>query len=433
MKIAIIGSGGREHAIGWKLAAESGDHDLLFLPGNPGTSGLGTNVEIGAADVAAITSFAAEARPDLVIVGPEGPLAAGLADRLREAGIKVFGPGQAAAKIESSKIFAKELMSKYGIPTAPYKVFTEASRAHDYVEKAARPLVVKADGLARGKGAVVAKEKAQAHEAVERMMNRRVFGEAGAAVVIEERLRGEEVSVVAITDGEKCVVLPPAQDHKAVFDRDRGPNTGGMGAYAPAPLVDESTMRRVEGSILRRLLRGLTEEGLEYRGVIYAGLMINADGVFVIEFNARFGDPETQAMLPAVDVALGQIMLDAAGGRLKRNQTVKSARWAVCVVAASGGYPDAYETGMEIAGLASAAAESDVLIFHAGTRRLDDGRLVTSGGRVLGVTGTGSTLREARRKAYDACRLVRFKGKHMRMDVGVKGLRRLRSAGVTES
>jgi len=364
-----------------------------------------------------------------VVIGPEDPLAAGLADSLRDAGIAVFGPGKAGAQIESSKVFAKELMSRHGIPTAPYKVFTSAPKAHAHIDRCSGPFVVKADGLARGKGAIVTKSRAQAHDAVEAIITEKTFGAAGEAVVIEERLRGEEASVLAVTDGEAYAVLPPAQDHKQIFDKDRGPNTGGMGSYSPAPLVDKPALKRVEATVLKRLLKGLAKDGLDYRGVIYAGLMINDDGVFVIEFNARFGDPETQAILAATDVPLGPLLLDAAAGRLKRSRTIAADRWAVCVVAASGGYPDAYETGKPIAGLEAAAAARDVVVFHAGTRRLDDGRLVTAGGRVLGVTGMGSTLREARRTAYEAVRLVKFAGKQTRTDIGIKGLRRLRRRG----
>jgi phosphoribosylamine--glycine ligase len=429
MRIAIVGSGGREHALGWKLRLEDAGHRLDFLPGNGGTSAIGTNVDIAPGDIGAVVAWAAKTRPDLVIVGPEDPLAGGLADRLAEAGVAVFGPTQAAARIESSKVFAKDFMSRHGIPTPPYKVFTSAAKAHAHVEKHSGPLVVKADGLARGKGAMVTKSRAQAHEAVEMVLTEKAFGAAGESVLIEERLRGEEASVVAVTDGECYVVLPPAQDHKQVFDRDRGPNTGGMGSYSPAPLVDRAALKRIETAVLKKLLRGLEREGLDYRGVVYAGLMMNDEGVFVIEFNARFGDPETQAMLAATDAAVGPLMAEAAAGRLGRNQILSAARWAVCVVAASGGYPGPYRTGREISGLEASEASGSVAVFHAGTRREGDGRLVTAGGRVLGVTGTGATLREARRTAYDAVRLVKFSGMHFRTDIGIKGLRRLRRRG----
>ena len=432
MKIAIVGSGGREHALGWKLAGES-EHEIYFLPGNGGTSEIGTNVDTEGTDTAAVAAFAEKARPDLVVVGPESPLAAGLTDDLVARGFPVFGPPKASARIETSKVFAKEIMSRYGIPTAPYKTFTSAAKAHAYVDRARRPLVVKADGLARGKGAIVTKDKAGAHDAVDAMLSRKVFGDAGRVVLIEERLKGEEASVLAITDGAKIAVLPPSQDHKAIFDRDRGPNTGGMGAYCPAPVVDGDVLSRVEDVVFGRLLKGLEKEGLTYRGVIYAGLMINESGVFVIEFNARFGDPETQSILPAIDAPLGDLLVDAAHGNLKRKQRIRAARWAVCVALASGGYPDSYETGRPITGIEEASSRKGVFVFHAGTRRLPDGRLVTAGGRVLGVTGTGKTLREARRAAYEASRLVRFEGVHFRTDIGLKGLRRLHRAGVARA
>ena len=432
MKVAIIGSGGREHALGWKLAREA-EHEIFFLPGNGGTSEIGTNVEVEGTDIIRVRAFAEQTRPDLIVVGPESPLAVGLVDDLVSHGFPVFGPPMASARIETSKVFAKEMMSKYGIPTAPYKIFISAEKAHEYIDRSSKPLVVKADGLARGKGAIVAKDKDHAHQAVEAMLSRKVFGDAGRVVLLEERLKGEEASVLAITDGTRLAVLPPSQDHKPVFDRDRGPNTGGMGAYCPAPLVDHDILRRVEDVIFGRLLKGLAKEGLTYRGVIYAGLMINESGVFVIEFNARFGDPETQSILPAMDGNLGDLLVEAAHGNLKRKQRIRAARWAVCVVAASGGYPDAYEAGKAITGLEEASSRKGVFVFHAGTRCVPEGGCVTSGGRVLGITGTGKTLREARRSAYEASRLVRFEGMHVRTDIGLKGLRRLHRAGVSRA
>jgi phosphoribosylamine---glycine ligase len=324
-------------------------------------------------------------------------------------------------------------MSKYDIPTAPYKVFTSKARAHAHVDKSNKPLVVKADGLARGKGAIVAKEKDEAHAAVEMMMTEKAFGEAGSAIVIEEMLMGEEASILAVTDGRKFVVLPPSQDHKPVFDRDRGPNTGGMGAYSPAPVIDGEALGRIEDTVFRRLLKGLAREGLEYRGVLYAGLILNADGIFVIEFNARFGDPETQSILPAIDAPIGNLLVEAADGNLKKTQRIEPARWAVCVVAASGGYPGPYETGKEITGIEKAASRRGVIVFHGATARIAGGGLVTAGGRVLGITGTGSTLRQARHAAYEASRIIRFERMHMRTDIGLKGLRRLNKAGVIQS
>jgi phosphoribosylamine--glycine ligase len=433
MKIAVIGSGGREHALGWKLAQEPAGHRLFFLPGNGGTSDLGTNVDVRPADLDGVSAFAARERPDLVVVGPEEPLALGLADRLGGEGHLVFGPVAASARLEGSKVFAKDLMSKYGVPTAHYQVFTQSAGAHAYIDRTSKRLVVKADGLAAGKGAVVTKDRAEAHHAVEAMMDERVFGKAGEVVVIEERLAGEEASILAITDGSHYVLLPSSQDHKRVLDRDRGPNTGGMGAYSPTPVVDGAALARIEEVVLKRLLKGLAREGLPYRGVLYAGIMLNESGVHVIEFNVRFGDPETQAVLPAIDGPIAELLAAAAAGNLRRTFSLKPARWAVCVVAASGGYPAGYDTGVPIAGLAEAAACGGVMLFHAGTRRKEDGTLVTSGGRVLGVTGVGHTLRQARRTAYDATRRVRFTGMHFRTDIALKGLRRLHKMGVIAS
>jgi phosphoribosylamine--glycine ligase len=430
MKVLVIGSGGREHALGWKIAIESSDNRVHFLPGNGGTPEVGTNVEGVPTDIEAVVKRTGELSPDLVIVGPEDPLAAGLVDRLETAGHTVFGPTAAGARLESSKAFAKELMSKYSIPTAPFEIFTSEAAAHAFIDKSSRPLVVKADGLARGKGSIVTSSKEEAHAAVERIMGERIFGDAGDTVVIEERLAGEEASVLAVAAGDAYVVLPAAQDHKPIFDGDEGPNTGGMGAYCPAPVVNKDVLGRVESAVLKRVIKGLRREGIAYRGVIYAGLIINEAGPFVIEFNARFGDPETQCTLPAVDAGLGDLLMSAARGDIGRTRRIKADRWAVSVVIASGGYPGSYEKGKPISGVEAASAVEDVTVFHAGTRRLEGGELVTAGGRVLAVTGTGGTLREARRKAYDAGRLIEFEGMQMRTDIGHRGLARLRKAGV---
>jgi phosphoribosylamine--glycine ligase len=424
MKHLVIGSGGREHALGWKLKQCEGS-EVFFLPGNGGTPGLGTNVDIEPTDLDAVTAYARDLKPDLVTVGPEDPLALGLVDALTRAGIPAFGPTAEGTRIESSKVFAKELMTRNSIPTAPFKIFTSRERALEYVEKSKKPLVVKADGLARGKGAIVTKDRKGASQAVELLMGERIFGEAGDTIIVEERLRGEEASVIAVTDGEDYVLLPPSQDHKPAFDGDRGPNTGGMGAYCPAPVIDRQAMDHIEDVVFRRLLEGLKKEGIHYRGVLYAGLILNEKGVFVIEFNARFGDPETQCTLPAIDLDLGRLLLDASRGRLGRTRRVAASRWAVSVVMASGGYPGSYEKDKIITGVERAASQDGVVVFHAGTRRAEDGSLLTSGGRVLAVTGMGDTLRAARRVAYNAGRLIRFEGAHIRSDIGIKGLERL--------
>lgn len=429
MKHVVIGSGGREHALGWKLANEP-DGEVIFMPGNGGTAGIGENIDVSPTDLDAVVSKTADVSPDLVVVGPEDPLALGIVDRLSGAGVPVFGPTAACARLESSKVFAKTLMSKYSIPTASYEVFDSAPEAHAYIDRIGKPLVVKADGLARGKGSIVTRNRKDAHRAVEVIMGERAFGEAGDRVVIEERLGGQEASVLAVTDGARYVLLPASQDHKPIYDGDRGPNTGGMGAYCPAPIVDDSVMAHVRRAILDRLIKGLQREGLDYRGVIYAGLMINSTGAYVIEFNARFGDPETQCMLPVLDLDLGTLLKDAAEGNIEETKVLRPSRWAVSVVLASGGYPGAYEKGKRIEGLERAQSGKGILIFHAGTRREDDGSLVTAGGRVLAVTGIGKTLRAARRKAYDAARDVTFDGMQMRRDIGAKGLEKAGRAGV---
>ncbi len=430
MKYLVVGSGGREHALGWKISREGDDNQVWFAPGNGGTAGIGENVEVQPTDLEALSALACRIGPDLVIVGPEDPLAAGVVDHLESSGFKVFGPGAQGAALESSKAFAKQLMSKYSVPTAPYRIFTSESHAHSFIEKSNRPLVVKADGLARGKGSIVTAGRQEAHRAVDLIMAEKSFGDAGDTVVIEERLSGEEASVLAITDGTHYVLLPPSQDHKPVYDRDKGPNTGGMGAYCPTPVVDKAVLDHIEQAVLKRTLKALSREGISYKGVIYAGLMINDEGVFVIEFNVRFGDPETQCMLPAMDAELGEMLLRAADGNLTETVRVNPARWAVSVVMASGGYPGRYEKGKPVSGIEKASEHEGVMVFHAGTTRLGDGSIITSGGRVLAVTGTGRTLRAARRKAYQAGRRIRFDGMHMRMDIGQKGLRRLRKVGV---
>jgi phosphoribosylamine--glycine ligase len=429
MKHLIIGSGGREHALGWKLAREAGSV-VTFMPGNAGTATVGKNIEVSTADLEAMAVEIKKVKPDLVTVGPEAPLAAGIVDMLAGLGIPIFGPTATCARIETSKVFAKSLMSRYSIPTASYKAFDSASDAHAYVEKARTALVVKADGLAGGKGSFVTKNKKEAHEAIDALMEERIFGEAGDWVVIEERLKGEEASVIAVTDGERYVLFPAAQDHKAAYDGDRGPNTGGMGAYCPDTVVDDATLERVKAVVFDRLLEGLRREGLPYRGALYAGLIIGRMGVRVVEFNARFGDPETQVTLPVLDVDLGPLLSDAAAGRLRESGVLRARGWAVGVVLASGGYPRCYEEGKVIGGTDRAGKEEGVLVFHAGTRRLEDGTLVTAGGRVLTVTGTGRTLRAARRRAYNAVRHITFEGVHMRTDIGARGLDLTHKAGV---
>ena len=416
--ILVVGGGAREHALVWKLA-QSASRPLLFAaPGNPGIVALAERLPVDAEDVAGIAAAARSRAIDLVVIGPEVPLMAGLADRLRAAGIAAFGPGAAAARLEGSKAFAKEIMARAGIPTARYAAFDDAAAARAYVERHGAPVVVKADGLAAGKGVTVARTVAEALAAIDDAMERRVFGAAGSAVVIEDYLDGDELSVMALVAGEHFRLLPPSQDHKQVYDGDQGPNTGGMGAFAPVPWADEALLAAARARIFAPLLRELVRAGLDYRGVIYAGLMITRDGPQVIEFNARFGDPETQVTLPLLEGDFAEVCQAVAEGRLEDAELRVAPGAAVGVVLAAQGYPGSYTTGHPIAGLD--ALPPGTLAFHAGTRLADDGALVTAGGRVLTLVGLGDDPAAAREHAYAAAASVTFDGAHFRRDIGLR-------------
>ena len=417
MNVLLIGSGAREHAIAWKLRQSTRLDDLLVAPGNAGTAELGTNLSLDTKDFDAISHACRERRIDLVVIANEEPLAAGLADRLAVEGVAVFGPTKAAAEIEWSKLFAKELMARHGIPTAPFATFDDIDAARTHIETEAGPLVVKSDGLTAGKGVIVTRTKAEALEALDTIMSRRAFGSAGARVVIERRLSGREVSAHAFTDGETVAHMPFACDHKPAFDGDQGPNTGGMGAYSPPGWLDQSTANAIRKEITEAAVRAMMAEGRPYRGVLYPGLMIGDDGPHVIEFNCRFGDPETQVLLPRLQSDLLDVLWAVANNRLSEVELRWSEEACVGVVLASGGYPGTYETGFAIDGLAE--LDPDVLVFQAGTRRRDDGALVTAGGRVLTVAATGVTLAEAREKAYRNVERIRFQGRQYRRDIGV--------------
>lgn len=423
MKILVVGGGGREHALAWKLRRDTPGARLFCAPGNAGTAALGENLAIGAEDLDGLLNWARRERPDLTVVGPEAPLCAGLADRFRAEGLAVFGPSAAAARIEGSKRFAKEIMRAAGVPTADYAAFSDLSAALAHVRSRGAPLVVKADGLAAGKGVTVCATVAEAEQAVREALERGAFGAAGREVLIEECLVGEEASILALVDGERIAPLASSQDHKRVGDGDRGPNTGGMGAYSPAPVVGESDWPAIRSRILEPTVAELRRRGIEYRGVLYAGLMFTANGPRVLEFNCRFGDPETQAILPRWDGDLGAALLACAAGRLDP----ASIRWrpeaCVTVVMAAAGYPGAYRKGDPIEGLEEAARLPGVTVFHAGTR-LADGRVVTAGGRVLNVTALGAGIREARDRAYAAVERIRFEGAHFRRDIAERALRR---------
>ncbi|MGB2694642.1 MAG: phosphoribosylamine--glycine ligase [Dehalococcoidia bacterium] len=416
MNVLIIGSGAREHTIAWKLRQSPRLGDLFTAPGNSGTADLGANLALDMNDHDAIGRACREQRIDLVIVGSEEPLAAGLVDRLAVEGIAAFGPTRAAAEIESSKVFAKELMARHGIPTAPFAVFDDANKARAHVEELDAPLVVKADGLALGKGVIVTHSREGALDAVDAIMVQRRFGSAGERVVIERRLFGRETSAHAFADGQTVAHMPFSCDHKPVFDGDRGPNTGGMGAYSPARWLDDATATIIRNAVTETAVRAMLDEGRPYRGVLYPGIMVTGDGPQVIEFNCRFGDPEAQVLLPRLESDLLDVLWAVASNRLSDIEVRWSDEACVGVVLASGGYPGAYETGFPIEGLDD--LDGDVLVFHAGTRRSDDGAFATAGGRVLTIVARGATLADASEKAYRNVERIRFEGMHYRRDVG---------------
>ena len=419
MNILVIGSGGREHALFWKLSESPQTDHIYAIPGNPG---MGEMIDISVMDNAAILRFAREKDIGLVVVGPEVPLMNGLVDDLEKAGIRAFGPRANAAEIEGSKSFAKNLMKKYGIPTARYEVFTEAEPARAYIRREGAPIVVKADGLAAGKGVIVAMTEQEALEAVDVIMEENSFGDAGARVVIEEFMQGEEASLLAFTDGKVISPMISAQDHKRAFDGDKGPNTGGMGTYAPAPVMTPEMTERAVEEILKPTIAAMAKEGRPYTGCLYLGLMITSEGPKVVEFNARFGDPETQVVLPLLDGDLVEIMCACADGTLADVPIHWKDGAAVCVVLAAGGYPASYEKGHEITGIADAEAMG-ALVFHAGTAKKDDA-LVTNGGRVLGVVGMGADIASAVKAAYNAVDRISFRDAYHRKDIAHRALNR---------
>ena len=418
MRVLIVGSGGREHALVWKLSQSPGLARLYAAPGSPGIASVAECLPIKADAVPELVAFAEREGVDLTVVGPELPLTLGIVDAFEERGLRCFGPRQGAARIESSKAFAKALMAQHGIPTARARSFSSPTDATRYVRSVGVPVVIKADGLAAGKGVTVCRDEASALEAVEQMMIKKVFGTAGETVVIEECLEGEEVSFFALTDGTQVLPLEAAQDHKAIFDGDRGPNTGGMGAYSPAPRLSGSLANEVMDTMVTPTVRALAKAGHPYRGVLYAGLMLTAQGPKVLEFNARFGDPETQPLLLRMeDDLLPLLYATTTGGDLFPKAVRFGQKAAVCVVLASGGYPGEYATGRPISGIEATLALPDVVVFHAGTA-LKEGRLVTAGGRVLGVTALGETMAAAIERAYEAVSKIHFDGMHFRRDIG---------------
>jgi len=417
MKILIVGGGGREHALAWKIAQSPLVETLLAAPGNPGIARHARCVDVGVDAHRELVELARRERVDLVVVGPEAPLVAGLADRFAEAGLTVFGPSARAAAIEGSKAFSKDLMRRYAIPTARFSTFDDAAAARRFCRELGAPLVVKADGLAAGKGAIVCPTLDEADAAIAECMERKAFGAAGARVVVEEFMVGQEVSFFTLSNGGDAMALAAAEDHKAVFDADRGPNTGGMGCYSPVPAFDEALEKRVMETIVRPTLSALAREGAPYRGVLYTGLMLTAEGPRVVEFNCRFGDPECQALMVRTPGDPVPLLLAAARGEAWPPARSWSSSASVCVNVASGGYPGKYQTGIPIRGVEAAEARDGVQVFHAGTA-MRDGRLVTAGGRVLGVTGLAQDIEAAITVAYAAVRDISFEGMHYRTDIG---------------
>jgi phosphoribosylamine--glycine ligase len=424
MKILIVGGGGREHALAWKLAQSKHCTKLYAAPGNPGIAQVAECLPIGAEDIDKLIAFAREQRIDLTVVGPERPLIAGIVDRFQKAGLRIFGPTKEAAQVEGSKAWAKNIMMHAAIPTAEFHTFTRIAEALRYIESHEEPLVVKASGEAAGKGVFVCKDQAEARRAVETVMLERAFGASGDTVVIEEKLMGEEASLLALVDDSSIYMLESAQDHKAALDNDQGPNTGGMGAYSPAPVVTPKLETQIDREVLVPMVHGMKTEGAAFRGILYAGIMVTAGGPKVLEFNARFGDPEAQPLLMRLKSDLVEVLEAVIDNRLSEITLEWDPRPAVCVVMASGGYPDKYEKGKEITGLDKAALLQDVVVFHAGTRA-EGNKIVTDGGRVLGVTAIGETIIEARDRAYEAIRAIHFHRAHWRTDIGMKAIRRM--------
>ena len=427
MKILVIGAGGREHALVWKLSQSPLVKKIFAAPGNSGMARLVENIPIPVHKTVELADFADSNGIDLTVVGPEGPLVHGIVDYFHERRLTIFGPTKGAARLEGSKAFSKQLMEKCGVPTARFGIFSDLKEALAHLEKCSIPVVVKADGLAAGKGAMVAQTREEAIYALTSMLKEKTFGEAGSRVVIEEYLSGEEVSVLAVVDGNHLILLQPAQDHKRVLDGDQGPNTGGMGAYSPVPMVTLRMMEQIKEKIFEPVVRGIAEQGSPFQGILYAGLMLTAEGPKVLEFNVRFGDPETQALLPRLKSDLVELLLAAAQGRLQEVRPVWDNRVAACVVLASQGYPGKYDMGREITGLQAVEDLPETLLFHAGTK-YEANRWLTVGGRVFSAVGLGDTLEAALERAYVAAEKIQFEGKHFRRDIGARALKGVKSA-----
>ena len=426
MKILVIGSGGREHALVWKIAQSPLADKIFCVPGNPGISRYAECIDIKTDDIASLLEFVKKERIDLTVVGPEAPLAAGIVDEFNRNRLRIFGPNKKAANLEASKVFAKQMMMRYGVPTADFRVFSDPDEAKKYISVKGAPCVIKADGLAQGKGVFVAKNIREAMQAIDAVMLHKSFGKAGEKLIVEDCLEGEEASLLFLTDSKYVVPLASSQDHKRVFDNDEGPNTGGMGAYSPAPVITEKLYEEILKSVAHRIIAGLLKEGIEYKGVLYAGIMVTKDGPKVLEFNVRFGDPETEAILPRLKSDLVELMVAVADSKLSRFKKLEwDSRPCVCVVCSSGGYPGDYVKGKLIGGLEEVEKIQDIIVFHSGTKMItQNGKwdIVTNGGRVLGVTGLGSTIKEAIDKTYEAVKKISFEGMHYRRDIGKRAL-----------
>lgn len=421
MKVLVIGSGGREHAIVWKIAQSALVQEIFVAPGNAGIKTIAKCVDISATDIDKLIEFVKENKIDFTIVGPEAPLSLGIVDSFEKEHLKIFGPTALAARLESSKVFSKQVMLKAEVPTANCEIFEDAAQAKDYIKDKALPLVIKADGLAQGKGVIIAKTQKEAEDAIYSMLESKLFGEAGARIMIEECLVGEEASILVFCDGKDIVPLASSQDHKRIFDNDQGLNTGGMGAYSPAPIITSKLMKQIMKKIIRPIVDEMNKIGCPYKGVLYAGIMLTEEGPKVLEFNARFGDPETEVILPRLNSDLVSVMLAVVEERLAEIRLSWKRDSCVCVVLSSKGYPGSYEKGKEITGLDSFKGVKNVVVFHSGTKS-DNGKFFTDGGRVLGVTALGKTIEMAITNAYAAVEKIKFEGIYYRKDIGRRAL-----------
>ncbi|MEA2022507.1 MAG: phosphoribosylamine--glycine ligase [Candidatus Caldatribacteriota bacterium] len=422
MKILVIGSGGREHALVWKINQSPKVSKIYCAPGNAGISQLAQCINIYPDKIMELADFAQKTKIDLTVVGPELSLSMGIVDEFTKRGLKIFGPTKMATEIESSKVFSKYMMKKYHIPTADYYTFTDHKEALAYIEKKEFPLVLKADGLAAGKGVFIVHNIKEAETSLDSLMNEKIFGDAGLQVIVEDYLDGEEVSVLAFSDGQKVVPMVSSQDHKKIYDNDLGPNTGGMGAYSPVPFYDENSKNKVLEDVLKPIIAGLKKEGREYKGVIYAGLVFTKNGIKVLEFNARFGDPETQVLLPGLETDIVEIFMAVIEGQLPKINIKWNNKPTVCVIAASGGYPAKYQKGKRISGLETLENKNDIYVFHAGTKFQKE-EIVTSGGRVLGITAWAENINEAKKKAYEGIEKIYFEDIYYRKDIALKAIK----------